>query len=60
MPDSIKQWLVNKYGDDIVNEFKIGLSVTADTEGVTRADVKLAPKQVPGGTLLVPTKFTLI
>lgn len=60
MPDSIKQWLLNKYGDDIVNEFKIGLSVTADTEGVTRADVKLAPKQVPGGTLLVPTKFTLI
>lgn len=60
MCESLKDWLVKKYGDNIVNEFKVGLTLDMETEGMTRNDVKLLPKQVPGGTILVPTKFSLL
>lgn len=60
MCESLKDWLVNRYGDDIVDVFKIGLTLDIDTEGMTRNNVKLLPKQVPGGTVLVPTRFSLL
>lgn len=60
MPDGVKDFLIRTYGDDLPSVFKVGLKVDADTPGVTRDDLKLMPKQVKGGTLLVPTRFSLL
>ena len=60
MPDSIKNFLISQYGDTLPDHFHVGLSVDLSTPNITRSDVKLAPKQVPGGTILMPTKFSLL
>lgn len=60
MPDSIKNFLVSQYGDALPEHFNVGLSVDLTTPHITRSDVKLAPKQVRGGTILTPTKFSLL
>ena len=60
MPDNVKDFLILKHGDSLPEVFKVGLCVQEGTEGATRDDLKLLPKQVKGGTLLVPTRFKLL
>lgn len=50
MNDASKIYALQLYGDDIFNEFKPGFTV----EGY-----KLMPKQVPGGVVLVKSKFMI-
>lgn len=50
MNDASKIYALNTYGDDIFDEFKPGFTV----EGY-----KLMPKQVPGGVVLVKSKFMI-
>lgn len=50
MNDASKIYALNLYKDDIFNEFKPGFTV----EGY-----KLMPKQVPGGVVLVKSKFMI-
>lgn len=60
MPLSIKNYLLNIYGDNIIDEFKVGLHVDTESEGIKYTDLKLRPVQVPGGTILKPVPFTLL
>jgi len=50
MNDATKQYLIDTQGDNVFNVFDKGLTI----EGY-----KLLPMQVPGGTVLVPSTFTL-
>ena len=50
MNDATKQYLIDTEGDNVFNVFDKGLTI----EGY-----KLLPMQVPGGTVLVPSTFTL-
>ena len=50
MNDASKIYALNTYGDDIFDEFKPGFTV----EGY-----KLMPKQVPGGVVLIKSKFMI-
>lgn len=50
MNDASKIYALNTFGDDIFDEFKPGFTV----EGY-----KLMPKQVPGGVVLVKSKFMI-
>lgn len=59
MTESIKEYLINKYGDNITDEFKVGLHIDENTEGITFNDLKLMPKRVKGGTILIPAPFTI-
>ena len=59
MTESIKDYLGNKYKDEIFNIFKEGLIVNEDSEDITINDLKLRPKQVKGGCVLVPTPFSI-
>lgn len=59
MTDSLKEYLVREYGDDVINVFKIGLSINAESPNIRKEDMKLRPKQVPGGTILVPVPYSL-
>ena len=64
MAENTKEWLIKKYGNDLPNVFKVGLTIDMNengiSEGLTENDMKLLPKQVPGGTILKPTKFQLL
>lgn len=60
MPLSIKEYLINRYGDNIVDEFKVGLHVDMNSEGIRYEDMKLRPVQVNGGTILKPVPFSLL
>lgn len=59
MNDSLKDYLIREYGDDIFNVFRVGLKLNSESPNITRDDMKLRPKQVKGGTILVPTEFSL-
>ena len=59
MTESLKAYLIEQYGDDTFNEFKIGLSIDDNSPNITLDDMKLRPLQVPGGTILVPIPFSL-
>ena len=59
MTDSLKEYLVREYGDDVINVFDIGLTLDENSKDILPSDMKLLPKQVKGGTLLVPTSFRL-
>ena len=59
MTESIKDYLVNQYQDDVFNQFKIGLKVDEHSPNIFLEDLKLRPMQVKGGTILVPTPFSL-
>lgn len=59
MSESLKDYLVRQYGDDVINVFKIGLVLDENSEGMQEEDMKLLPKQVKGGMLLMPTRFSL-
>lgn len=59
MTDSIKEYLINTYQDNLFNIFDIGLTITEAMEGIETKDMKLCPKRVPGGIILVPTPFSI-
>lgn len=59
MNKGLKDYMVRLHGDDVINEFKIGLSINEDSEGITRDDMKLRPMQVLGGCVLAPVPFSL-
>ena len=60
MPQSVKNYLLRRYGDNIIDEFKVGLHVDIASEGISERDMKLRPIHVPGGTILTPVPFTLL
>ena len=60
MSYGIREYLIDKYGDDIINIFTIGLHVDKDSEGINPRQLKLLPKKVPGGVILVPSPFSLL
>ena len=59
MPYGARDWLVQKYGDDVINIFDYGLEVSMESEGITPDQLRLLPKRVPGGTILVPSPFSI-
>ena len=64
MAEANKEWLIRTYGDNLPVVFKVGLTIDMNEEciamGLTEHDMKLLPKQVPGGTILKPTRFKLL
>lgn len=60
MPNSIKQYLIREYGEELINTFDIGLHIDEQSPHIKRDDLKLRPIQVPGGTILVPVPFSLL
>lgn len=60
MATGIKEFLLKEYGDNVIDEFKLGLHVDMDTPHMEYKYMKLLPKQVPGGTILKPTPFSLL
>lgn len=72
MTEDIKRWLIDTYGDEVIKKFTGGLSVTPEDLEETNTLIKdgwldekdlyqpkLLHRQVKGGTILVPTAFTL-
>lgn len=59
MPQSVKDYLIRQYGDDIINKMSIGLKVDEESPNIERTDLKLMPKKVKGGVLLLPVRFSL-
>lgn len=60
MPMGAREWIINKYGDNVVNIFDYGLEITPESEDITDEQLRLLPKRVPGGTILVPTSFSIL
>lgn len=58
LPESLKTYLIEKYGDDLPKVWKKGLSLQPNTD-IPREYLKLRPLQVPGGVVLVPTGFEI-
>lgn len=59
MTQGLKDFCIKEYGDRIFEVFKEGFSLGEDTEGLSYNDMKLLPKRVKGGVVLVPTKFEI-
>ena len=59
MCESLKDYLVREYNDEVFNVFQIGLTLNEESPNIQYKDLKLRPKQVRGGTILVPTEFSL-
>lgn len=59
MPYSSRDYIISKYGDDVINQFDYGLEVSLEDEGITPDQLKLMPKRVPGGMILVPSPFSI-
>lgn len=59
MSQSIKDYLVREYGDKVIDIMSVGLTVDEHSPNVKKSDLKLMPKKVRGGVLLVPTPFSL-
>lgn len=59
MPYSSRDYIISKYGDDVINQFDYGLEVSLEDEGITPDQLKLIPKRVPGGMILVPSPFSI-
>ena len=59
MTDGIKNYLIRMYQDDVFNVFNVGLCVDSNSKDIKPNELKLRPKQVVGGTILVPTQFSL-
>lgn len=59
MPYSSRDYIISKYGNDVINQFDYGLEVSLDDEGITPDQLKLTPKRVPGGIILVPSPYKI-
>lgn len=59
MPYTSRDYIVSKYGDNVINQFDYGLSISLDDEGITPDQLKLTPKRVPGGMILVPSPYSI-
>lgn len=59
MTEGIKEYLNDNYKDKIFDIFKRGLIVNEDSEGIKIENLKLRPKQVKGGCVLVPVPFSI-
>lgn len=59
LPTNTKQFLIKKHGKDLFKIFDFGLKVDINYEGISVNDLKLIPKQVKGGVLLIPTQFEI-
>lgn len=59
MPKNVKDYLIREYGDKTFDIFKIGLVVDIDSPNINMSDLKLRPRQVKGGVILVPCPFSL-
>lgn len=59
MSQSVKNYLIREYGDNIIHQMSIGLTVDEHSPNIRPGDLKLMPKKVRGGVLLVPTPFSL-
>lgn len=56
---NLKDYLIREYKENIFDIFKEGLTINKDSPNIKECDLKLRPKQVKGGILLVPTEFTI-
>ena len=59
MTEGIKDYLVEKYQDDVFYKFEIGLKVDENSEGIKREQLKLRPMRVNGGVVLKPVPFSI-
>lgn len=59
MPLGVKEYIVNKYDDKVIDVFDVGLHVDETSEGIKANQLKLMPKRVPGGVILKPVPFSL-
>ena len=59
MPEGVKNFLVDTYGDSVIDVFGIGLHIDETTDGIKIEQLKLMPKRVPGGVILEPVPFSL-
>lgn len=59
MTEEIKDFLIKRFDDKVFDIFKRGLVINSDTEGIVIEDMKLRPKQVKGGCVLVPVPFSI-
>lgn len=59
MPLAIKNFIIDKYGDKVIDIFSIGLHIDENTEGIRPEQLKLMPHRVPGGVILKPVPFSL-
>lgn len=59
MPNGVKEFIAEKYGDNVIDIFGLGLHIDTDTEGIKPNQLKLMPKRVPGGVILEPVPFSL-
>ena len=59
MPQGVKDYLINTYGEDVVNIFAYGLTIDESTPGISPDQLRLLPKQVKGGTILTPHPFSI-
>lgn len=59
MTQEIKDFLVDKYEDGVFKIFDKGLVINENTEGIVIENMKLRPKQVKGGCVLVPVPFSI-
>lgn len=59
MSEGLKNFLIRRHGDNVIDEFRVGLTLNEHTEGITRNDMKLRPMQVKGGCVLAPVPFSL-
>ena len=59
MPLGVKEYIIDKYGDNVVDIFDEGLHIDEFSEGIQPNQLKLMPKRVPGGVILVPVPFSL-
>lgn len=59
MTQSLKEYLIREYNDDVFDVFKTGLKIDETSPNITDEDFKLRPKQVNGGVILMPVPFSL-
>lgn len=59
MPEGVKEYLVDTNGDNVINIFDVGLHVDEFSPGIRLEQLKLMPKRVPGGVILISVPFSL-
>lgn len=59
MTPSLKDYLIREYKDEVFDVFKTGLHIDEKSRNIKTSDLKLRPKQVEGGVLLLPIPFSI-